>query len=378
MCERSFLGPSQVVAPLPRIVLLLPQSYKQSMRNILTAARVSSGPLWRAQVGGVRAAKARLWRARCSAHRRRTLPWPHAAAQPSTAASPRVRASLPASLPWHAQRQLNAKYRLLDEQQAEAEAEEQEQEGAEGAPLEGPSKPAGKARGAGGKAKGRGGRGSKKGAAQRRLVGSDSDSELEGAGEDEAAAVAAMEKLMLATAKKVRVGRGWWGASEGLACAERRCAVWLGWSGVLWASQAARKAQWPPTGTRRRGGWDEEGADGRGVARCERAGPIPTPRRLGWPCPSPGMQGTKAPRNGDKKAAAKAKGKRATKEQAWEEEEAAESSSSDDEAEEGSPQRQQRGAQRSRSGAAVLAQRLAAATKGEAHCRAVAPACSPG
>lgn len=90
------------------------------------------------------------------------------------------------------------------------------------------------------------------------------------------------------------------------------------------------------------------------------------------------MQGTKAPRNGDKKAAAKAKGKRATKEQAWEEEEAAESSSSDDEAEEGSPQRQQRGAQRSRSGAAVLAQRLAAATKGEAHCRAVAPACSPG
>ncbi|KAL4427874.1 hypothetical protein ABPG75_001963 [Micractinium tetrahymenae] len=119
------------------------QKYKQSMHNILTAAKVNTGPLWRAQ------------------------------------------------------RQLNAKYRLLEERQAEAE---EEQEQADDEPLAGPSK----AKGKGSKARGRGGRGGNRSAAQKRLVGSDSDSELEDDEDKEAAvaAAAAMEKLMLATAKK--------------------------------------------------------------------------------------------------------------------------------------------------------------------------------
>lgn len=195
---------------LPLAVALLLQSYKQSVRNILTAARVSSGPLWRAQVGPlVRAEGPPLWQARwpqglpvrtCSLAAWLLLSGPaRSQPQPCRTHSPSGLASF-----YRLQRQLNAKYRLLDEQQAkEQEEDEHEQEGAKHAPLAGPSKAAGKARRAGGQAKGRGGRGGRKGAAQKRLVSSDSDSELEEEGEDEAAAVAAMEKLMLATSKKV-------------------------------------------------------------------------------------------------------------------------------------------------------------------------------
>lgn len=138
------------------------------------------------------------------------------ALQPRALHTPPAAPPPPPPPAWLLQRQLNAKYRLLEEQQAERE-EEQGLVGPDEAPLARPHKSAGKAKGAGGKGGkggGRDGRGGRKGAARQRLVGSDSDSELEDTAGDEAAAVAAadaMEKLMLATARKV--GRGTGGVS---------------------------------------------------------------------------------------------------------------------------------------------------------------------
>lgn len=209
------------VSYCPSCAVTLPlQSYKLSMRNILTAARVNTGPLWRAQAGGV-ATQSLAVANRCPALFDTAWlqpccwpAWPRAAAtRPAHAARCAPSPPPPA---WLLQRQLNAKYRLLEEQQAERE-EEQGLVGPDEAPLARPHKSAGKAKGAGGKGGkggGRDGRGGRKGAARQRLVGSDSDSELEDTAGDEAAAVAAadaMEKLMLATARKV--GRGTGGVS---------------------------------------------------------------------------------------------------------------------------------------------------------------------
>lgn len=135
------------------------QKYKESVGNILSAAKASAGPLWKAQ------------------------------------------------------RRMNANYRLLGKQEDEQGAEEQHSEEEEEEGQQQGQDQAGGSKGrkgaaAGGKKGGKAapaqrGKGKKKAVATKRLVESESSSEEEEEEEGAAAEAAeAMEKLMLATAKK--------------------------------------------------------------------------------------------------------------------------------------------------------------------------------
>lgn len=207
--------PTQLTFPPP------PQkqkkAYKESVKNIVSAAKLSSGPLWRAQVCCLWEVSRCIGRvcALCALQRRL-----HRALLPNTHL-PRLIASLPGP---HLQRRLNAKYKLL-EQQAEEDEEENAREGEEeeaaGGSKAGRKAGAAKKQCAASAAKkakgGRKGRGGKGGASSR-LVASDvseteeEDEEFEFAEDDLAAAAEAqaaaeaMQKLLLATAKKVGAG----------------------------------------------------------------------------------------------------------------------------------------------------------------------------